>query len=151
MADVDSELLGRIAASLEENSRAMRTIEGEVHQLGRDVAEVKTSLRSAHARIRGIEDKLDGSGSGDGLKTELRVTQRDLQDVIEDVSDLEKWRKEHANKSLQKAENKIEKTDDRHWAIYIAIIAAAISIVTSGITCGPQMYAKAKGEASAGH
>ena len=154
MGQVDSELLGRMAASMEETSRAMRSIEAEVHQLGKTGAEVQTSLRSAHARIQKIEAKLDGNGGDDGIKTELRVTQRDLKASREDIQALEKWRQDVAKQSLEKAENKIEKTGDRHWSIYIALIVAAISLVMSTVNCGPRVKAKyeeAKEAADARH
>jgi chromosome segregation ATPase len=143
-----------MAASMEETSRAMRSIEAEVHQLGKTVAEVQTSLRSAHARIQKIEAKLDGNGGDDGIKTELRVTQRDLKAAREDISTLEKWRQDVAKQSLAKAENKIEKTGDRHWSIYLAIIIAAISLLMSTVNCGPQVKAKyqeAKEAGNGGH
>lgn len=83
--DYDKTLLGRLGGSLDEQGRALKTIQGGQIVLQAKSATHDTQIDSAHARLKSLEHSIHGNGS-DGLRTEMRLVQESQKRLSEDFS-----------------------------------------------------------------
>lgn len=135
--EVDPELLGRLAERLEETGRALKSISVQVNQVSHQVSSLDTKVESAHARLKTIEHIVNGNG-GKGIKTELELAKKDIENVEGDVQALVKWKENVGDRKITDLKDAQEKSQDNTRNTFLTLLAVAIALGSMISSCGPQ-------------
>lgn len=137
--DIDPKLLGRLAATLEENGTALKTIQATQTQAAGERSANKSSTESAHARLKTLEHTVNGNG-GDGLKTKIRLLEQDLKVTKAELDKLEKWKDSLGDKQIAELQQEKKDGKERGLQIWLAVAALLIAIGSMVGSCGPQWF-----------
>ena len=153
------ELLGQLAESLEETGRALKDLTSKTAGVHVQTSSLQTGLDSAHARLKKVEDSINGNGSA-GLKTELGLVKKDIENIANDLRVLTEWRNsltENKIKVLEvaQAESKKSHADGRIKGrnSLLTLLAIVIALGSMLSNCGPQWikaWGSEKGSQNAG-
>lgn len=141
--EVDPELLGRLAERLEETGRALKALTSQAMQNQAQLSSLHTKVDSAHARLKVIEHKVDGNGTR-GLKTELELAKKDIENVEEGLKTMQKWRESLSDKKVQELQDAHKEGRSNTRNTVLTLIAIAIALGSMIASCGPQ-WIKAMG------
>lgn len=134
---LDPELLGRIAGSLEEQGLALRQLQVSVVANNVQTGENKTKIDSAHARLKNLEEAVNGNGKP-GLKTDQALLQQQLASAQEDIKTLKTWREGLGDRKIQTLEQEKREEKRVRNATILTVIAIVISFASMVSNCGPQ-------------
>jgi predicted nucleic acid-binding Zn-ribbon protein len=131
------ELLGRMAAGLEEAGRALKTVQSQQLQLQAAVSSLHTKVDSAHSRIKSLEHKVDGNGSK-GLKTEVELLKHKLEGSDDGLKKLQTWRESLGDKKIQTLEEETRDARKSRLTTFLTVGALLVAIGSMAANCGPQ-------------
>lgn len=81
---IDPGLLGRLAGSLDEQGQALKSIQSAHAVIHGKVSSHEAQIESAHARIKTLEQHINGNGD-DGLKTAVRLVQENQKRMTTEI------------------------------------------------------------------
>lgn len=135
--EVDPELLGRLAAQLEETGKALKTVAGQGVAHGAAISSLRTSMDSAHARLKTVETAINGNGNA-GMRTEIQLLKRDIESACKDLDALRSWKDGISDKKVQRLEQAQEAGKAKNTQIWLAAVALLVALGSMIGSCGPQ-------------
>lgn len=145
-AKIDNELLLRIAEGLETAGASYRDVKDDITAMRQDITAMRgelftntASVKSAHARLKGIETALNGEGQDKGIRVRLELIDNDLAALKDSVSAINDWRNNLSEKKIDELKSDTKTSRASHGQLWLTVAALAIAAASMIGSCGPQI------------
>lgn len=135
---INQELMGRMAAGLEEAGHALKVQSVKLTQLCVQVGSLETQSTSDRNRLEKVEEKIDGNGSI-GLRTEIAVIRKEVNNLSENVKNIQNWRRELGDKKFSELKDENRQNKNLRWMIILTTISIIIALTSLVSTCAPKL------------
>jgi len=135
---INQELLGRLAQGLEESGHALKAQSAKLTQICVQVGSIETQLVSAHARLKKLEEKIDGNGN-QGLRTDIALARKEISGISETLKGLQIWRRELGDKKFNELKTEARQDKNLRWMVVLALASMLIALGSLVGTCGPKL------------